>query len=198
MPTYQRQVTDGGGHQDVGLAAARDEIARDVLVVADQVLCRCRLVIDVARIDIGAAVEKQLGNRDGRGDVQRRLSVAAAGVNRRWAFCEEPVERLEHAQLRGRVRVDLGPTLDQMGNEDRIRGVEHTKAAGPPAAANVDVRAGVQERVDHVAAPAPCRDEQRLLVERSARHRLVERRLHIRMTFKNRAHGAGIPRRHGR
>ena len=65
VPADQRQVADRGGHQDVGLAAARDEIARDVLMVTDQVLCGCRLVIDVARIDIGAAVEEQLRDGDG-------------------------------------------------------------------------------------------------------------------------------------
>ena len=153
MPAHQRQVAERGGHQDVGPAAARDEIARDVLTIADHVLRRRRLVIDVARIDVGAAVEKQLGNVDGRRDVQRRLPVAAAGVHERRAFGEEPLERLAHAQLRGRVRIDLGATLEQMRHESRVRAVEHAEAAGPPAAAGVDVRAGIEERVDQSRFP---------------------------------------------
>src|SRR5690349_24344257 len=41
------KVAERGGHQNIGATATLDEIAHDVLSVADQVLRRCGRVIDV-------------------------------------------------------------------------------------------------------------------------------------------------------
>ena len=153
VAAHQLQIADRGGHQDVGLAAARDEISRDVLVVAHHVLRGCGLVIDVARIDVRAMVEQQLRNVDGRRD-----SAAASGRHRRArgrarAFGEQPVERLDMPSFAAALTSTTAPRSMRIGNEDPIRAMEHAESAGPPAAPDVDIGAGLQQCVDHIAAP---------------------------------------------
>ena len=66
--------------EDVVPRAAIDEQPRHVRRLAHQVLGGSRFVIDVARIDVGAAIDQVLRDLDGASAMQRRLSVAAARV----------------------------------------------------------------------------------------------------------------------
>ena len=54
---HQIDVADRGSHENVSLAAARDEEAHDILPRAHEVLRRRGLVVDIARVDVGAVVE---------------------------------------------------------------------------------------------------------------------------------------------
>ncbi len=167
-----RHVPERRGEQDVGAGAARHQHARHVLMVAHQVLRRRRLVIDVAGIDVGAVVDEQLGNLQGRGDVQGRLAIAAAGVDRIRIGRDQLADAVDHAQPRRGVDVDRRPTLDQEACE-RLARVEHAEAPRPPVAARVDVGASAEQDVDHLAIAAVYGRQQRRGAELMIRHQRI-------------------------
>ena len=103
-------------------------------------------------------------------------------MHERRALGQHLFERLEHTQPGGRMRVNPRPALEQERNERGFGAIEHAKAASPPVASRVDVRTGLQERVDCRAILVVDRDHQRRLAERPSRHRLVEGRSQIRVT----------------
>ena len=182
VPSDEREIPERGRHQDVGPAAASDEEPRDILAVADHPLRWTGFVIDVARVDVGAPIDEQFGDLDGRREMQRRLPVSAARMHEFRTLGQHPVERLAHAEAGGRMRVNPRTALEQERNERWLGAVEHAEAASPPVAARVDVRAGLQQHVDCRAILVVDRDHQRRLAERPSRHRRVERRSQIRVT----------------
>ncbi len=54
---------------------------RHVGRITDEILRRRRFVVDVPRVDLGAAVEQEPRDLDRAGAVQRRFSIAAAGLH---------------------------------------------------------------------------------------------------------------------
>ena len=76
----EREITDGGCHQDIGLGAAGDEEARNVVPIrlspfqvlprASHVLCGGRLMVDVASVDVGPVVEQQSGDLNGGSEME--------------------------------------------------------------------------------------------------------------------------------
>ena len=88
----------------------------------------------------------------------------------------------------GRMRVNPRAALEQERNERGLGAVERAEASSPPVASLVDVRTGLQERVDGPAILVADGDEQRCLAERRSRHRFVEGRSQIRVTRQRDAH----------
>ena len=54
---YKVGIAEGGGHQDVGFAAAANQVAGNLGSRADHVLRRRRFVVHVTRINICAFIE---------------------------------------------------------------------------------------------------------------------------------------------
>ena len=52
-------------------------------------------MIDAEHIDAGAAVEQEVGNRDGRGLVERLLAVASARVHERGVGVDQRLQLVE-------------------------------------------------------------------------------------------------------
>src|SRR3984957_499699 len=76
----EREITDGGRHQDIGLGASRDEKARNVVPIrlspfevlprASHVLCGGRFVVDVASVDVGPVIEQESGDLNGGSEME--------------------------------------------------------------------------------------------------------------------------------
>ena len=134
-----------------------------------------RLVVDVARVDVGAAVQKELRHLDGLREVQRQLPVAAARVNR-----ADPRRASGGRRRTSRAAPRDGSRARRRARSGTTRAtaschvVEHVEAAGPPVALLVDVGAGAQQHVDDVAVRRSHRRQQRRLPER--RRRRADRR----------------------
>ena len=84
--------------------------------------------------------------------MERGLAVAATGVDKLRVALDQLAESVHAAEARRGVDVDHGPALDRVVRQLGRNPVEQTKAAGPPAALGVKVRAAAIERVDHLAA----------------------------------------------
>ena len=146
------EMSKSAGHEEIGLAAPLDEEARDGLAIADHVLGGSGFVIDVARVDVGAVIEQAGGDFDGRGEMEWRLAIASPGMNRIRIGEEESFDVVEHAEACGSVDAEDGPTFKCV-SRDLWRGtVENSETPGPPAAARIDVRTGLKQHIEHLAA----------------------------------------------
>jgi hypothetical protein len=163
MPRDDGRIAERGAEQDVGGTAARDEIPRHVRPIADQILRRRGLVIDVARVDVGAVVEQERRHLDRRRAMQRSLPVSAARVDGGGIRRDHRLHVVQAIELRGGRRIEPRPARDQVVRQPvrGVRVVQHAEAAGPPVAALVDVGAGVEQGVDHRAIGAPHGDLER-------------------------------------
>ena len=153
-------------------------------------------MIDVARVDRRAMVEQVAGDVDRRGEVERGLAVAAARVHQRRVGRQQCVEPVDHAVPGGGVDVDHRATFEQERHQRSIV-VEHAEAAGPPVAARVDVGAGLEQQVGHLAVVPVDGNQQRRGPEGLAGHRLVQAGREIRRTGEHpagRIHLAGANR----
>ena len=72
-------IAERRGHQDVGLAAAPHQVARDFLTVAHHVLRGSGFVVHVAGVDVRAVIQQELRDLDRAGKMERRLAITAAG-----------------------------------------------------------------------------------------------------------------------
>ena len=146
----ERRIAQADGDEDVEPRAALDEQPRHVRRVADEVLRRRRLVIHVARVDVGAAVDQVLRDLDGARAVQRRLAVAAAGVDQRRIAIDELPQPIEHAEVRRGEDVDDRASRDErrrlLGRASRF---QQPEPAGPPGALEVEVGAVREQHVEH-------------------------------------------------
>ena len=83
MPASKSGVAEGCSHENVGLAAAFDQVTRDLLPIAHHVLSRRGFVIDIARVNIRALIQQALRNLDGTGKMERGLAISPACVYER-------------------------------------------------------------------------------------------------------------------
>jgi len=81
MLSYELHVAQRRSHQEVGTAAAGDQVARHFLAVTHHVLSRRGFVVDNERVAVGSVVQQILGDLDRRGELQRSLPVATASVH---------------------------------------------------------------------------------------------------------------------
>lgn len=73
--------------------AALHKEVDDFLTIAHHVLCGCGFVINVPGIDVSAVIEEEFASFHGAGEVERRLAVAAGGVDERGIGGEQRVQR---------------------------------------------------------------------------------------------------------
>src|SRR5437867_2042351 len=82
--------------------------------------------------------------------------------------------------MRGRVRVHRRAALDQKRRQGAIT-VKHAKTSSPPMAPCVDVRACVQQQLDHALVLSMNRGEEQRGAKSEFRNRIVEFRTKFRM-----------------
>ena len=163
-PLDERSVAQPDRDEDVEPRAALDEQSCHVRCIMDEVLRRRRLVIHIARVEVGATIDEVLRDLGRAGVVQRRLPIAAAGVDERRITVDEVAQAIEHAEVRRGEDVD-----DRASRDERRRFLgcavvfQKAEAAGPPRALEVEIGAVRQQDV-----------EQRQVLRRSCDRPAVE------------------------
>ena len=87
-------------------------------------------MVHIARIDIRALIEQVLGDLDGRGEVQRSLSISTSGVNQRRIGCDQFLELVDHAEPSRRMDRDRRTALNRAGSD---AGSAVSSSPNPPA-----------------------------------------------------------------
>lgn len=105
-------------------------------------------MIHIARINLGAVRQQELGNLYRGGEVQRRLPVPAACVDHVRIGRHQFSQLRHHSQPRHRMRIQQRASVQQKLQHARITIVHHAESAGPPLGSPLDVRARAQQHVD--------------------------------------------------
>ncbi len=146
----QGRVAQADSNEDVEPRAASEQQSRHVRRLAHEILSGRRLVIDVTGIDVSAAVDQVLRDVDRRGPVQRRFPVAAPRVHERRIAFDQLLETIEPAVVRGGKHVDHRPARHEgVHLRRRPLALEDAEASRPPLALEIDVRAVLEEQIDH-------------------------------------------------
>src|SRR5687768_18607233 len=149
MLLRKRDVPQRSGHEQIRFAAAPNEITREFRTLPEHPLSGSGFMINIARVNIGAVVQKVAGDLLGAGKVQRCLPVATARMNKAWIRCKQFTKPIEKTEPGSRVNIDLRATFDSVMRHVNRSTVEHTKSTGPPVALTIQVRAEVQEQIEH-------------------------------------------------
>ena len=181
MSAHQLGGAECGGHEDVGGAAARHEVAGDILAVAYHPLRRCGLVVDVACVDNGTVLQQVSRDLDGGRKVQRGLSIAATRMHQLRIGGNKSVQPLEHPEPSRRVCVNRCAALDEEGCKRRLAAIEDAEAARPPIAAGVDVGSVSQQEIDHLPILPLHRRHQHRRAEGPAWRGIIQPRAQLRM-----------------
>ena len=144
-------ITERGSHEDVGPAAAPNQVTRDLLAVADHILRGGGFMIHVAGVEVRAAIDQELRDLDRAGKMKRCLAVPAGRVHQFRIRGDQFAEFVQQAEARGGVRIDDRAALDRIRRQFGWGAVEETESARPPAALGVDVGARVEQHVEHLA-----------------------------------------------
>jgi hypothetical protein len=174
--------SERGGEKDVGGCAALDEVARELVAsgaagALEHPLGGRRAVIDISCIDIRAGGEEEVDRGARLREVKRRLPIAAALVHARRVRGDDPHQQLRTIEMRCGARIGNRAARDQTLGGIASGHVKRMKAAGPPRAALIRVRAEVEEYVDHVAIARVGDDGRRVVAE----HGLVDLRAQFRV-----------------
>src|SRR5947199_8696598 len=97
-------------------------------------------------------VEQVFRDLDSGSEVEWRLPITAAGMDKLRIGGNQFLELFEHAQSRCRMHSDDGAALDGICGQFRLSAIEQPEAAGPPLAAGIDVRAGIEQYIEHGCA----------------------------------------------
>ena len=129
--------------------APRSINSRAIALLVDEVLQRRRLMVDVTRLQLCAALKQEPGDLGIRGTVQRGLAVAAAGVNQTGIGAHQRFQLVQETEARRRPRRHAGAARDQRPRcVQRQSRFENSSAARPPGRACIDVGAMAQQDVD--------------------------------------------------
>ena len=145
----RRDVPEAGRHEDVGRGPALEQTPADVRAIDQRVLRRRGLVIDTAHIDARAAVEQEVGNRDGLRLVERLLTVSSPRVNERAIGVHERPQLVEPTEARRHVRRQCRAVRQKESCRVLVGVVEHGVGAVLPVALQVHVGAGGDQRRQH-------------------------------------------------
>ena len=106
-------------------------------------------MIDAAHVDPGAAIEQEVGDRDGLRLVERLLAVASARVHERAVGVHQRLQLVEPAESRRHVRRQCRTARQEESR--RVLGgvVEHGVGAVLPLALEVHVGAGGDQQPQH-------------------------------------------------
>ena len=137
-------------------------------------------MIDVSRIDVRAAGEKEIDDGARAGEVKRRLSIAAAFVHARRIGGDHPGQELRAIEMGRRAGVGDGPRSDQPFGRVTGGRVQRMKAACPPCAALIGIGAVVEQYVDDRAIVGVGDDRRRV----EAEHGVVDPCAELRMLFE--------------
>ena len=144
-------------------------------------------------------IEQEFRHLDGLGKVQRQLAVTPARVDQDRIPGEQAADLLDHFEADGVVDLRHGAAADEKRRHPRrLPGVvERVEAAGPPVALLVDVGAGAQQHVDHLAILPLHSGQEGGLPERAAGIGLVDVRLQPGMLLEHAGYGRRVVRLDG-
>ena len=111
-------------------------------------------MIDVARVDICAVIEKVARDLFGTGKVQRRLPVAPARLHEIWIGGEKFTQPVEKTESSSGVNIDLRTAFDSVTGDFERSTMKDTEPSRPPFALRINVRAEFQQQIEH--SPAFC------------------------------------------
>src|ERR1051325_3663711 len=141
MEIDKPSIANCGGHENVGLTAALDEVPDDVLSITHHVLGWGGLMIDIEGVDVRAVLEQVFGRGDAGGKMKRRLAIAPARFDKSGVGGHKFAQSVEHAQSGGGMDINNCATLDRVSSQFRTRAVKQPETAGPPATFRVNIRA---------------------------------------------------------
>jgi hypothetical protein len=107
-------------------------------------------MVDVAGIDVGAAVEQQVDHLAGAGEVERRLAVAAALAHPLRLRVQDAPQQIGPVQVRRRAGVRHGAGRDEAVGSRAARHMQRVEAAGPPVAAAIGIGAELEQQLDEL------------------------------------------------
>jgi hypothetical protein len=123
-PFNEREITDRGCHQDIGLCAAGDEEARNVVPIrlspfqvlprASHVLCGGRLMVDVASVDVGPVIEQQSSDLNSGSEMEWELAVTTACLHELRISGQEFADTVDFPKPRCGMDIDDCATRDEI------------------------------------------------------------------------------------
>ncbi|MEP6914810.1 MAG: hypothetical protein ABJC89_04160 [Acidobacteriota bacterium] len=147
----QADVAETGRHEEIWRGPALEQAPADVRAIDQRVLRGRGLVIDTPRIDLRAAVQQKVGNRDGLRLVKRLLPVSSARVHARGIGVDQRLQLVEPTEPRRRVRRQCRTVREQNACRIFVGIVEHGVGTVLPVALHVHVGAGVDQHRQHRA-----------------------------------------------
>ncbi len=147
MAPHQREVTERRSKQQVGSRALRDEEPGDLGAIADKVLRRGRVVVIVARVDLGAVIEQKSRDLDRACEMQRPLAVAAFGMDEGRIVGDQGRELRHHAEIRRREDIDPGAAGNQRRGLVRAHLFQDAEAALFPAGPGIEIGTVGQQEI---------------------------------------------------
>lgn len=146
----QIQVTQGDRHQNITRGSLLlHQILGKRLPIAHHVLNGGGLVIDVTRVDVCSAPQKQVGHLPSLSKMQRHLAIATSRMNEGRVRPQESLQLGNQSKPRRCMSIDHSSSPDRVGRKLRIRNMEQSKPTRPPSTFCVDVRSRPQEDVHH-------------------------------------------------
>jgi hypothetical protein len=186
MSRHQIHLAERRREQQIRPAAAPDQIPRDILPVPRHVLRRSGFVIDVAGVGIGAPIDQKSRDLDRRREMQWRLPIAAAHVDRFRIGFHQFAKPLEHSQASRCMSVDGRAAPDQKLRKFPVGAVEDAETAGPPVTPRVDIGPAAQERIHHLAIASADGEQKRSSAEMERRIALIQMRANIGILLEDR------------
>ena len=171
MAPHQREIAERCCEEQVGSCALCDKESRDLRAIADEVLCRGRIVIFVERVNLGAMLDQKSGDLDRAGEMQRPLAVAALGMDEGRIARDQGRELRHHAEIGRRPDVDPGAAGNEGSGLIRVHLFQHAEAALVPAGPGIEIGAVGKQEIEQLEIGA--RDMHGRAFE--AEHRLVDR-----------------------
>src|SRR5580704_10375015 len=191
----EREITDGGCHQDIGLGAAVDEEARNVVPIrlspfqvlprTSHVLCGGRFMVDVASVNVGPVVEQQSSDLNRGSEMEWQLAVTAACMHELRILGQEFADTVDFPKPRGGMDIDDCAARDEIVRKPRTGAIEDAEAAGPPASTLVDIGAGIEQHVDDLAVLFLNSSNEGRRIEAVVRQRLIDAEFERGMMSQN-------------
>jgi len=191
------KIGQSSRHQNIALRPARQQIPghlRPSRPGRHHILRRGRLVIHILRIDLRAAFQQVLRNRNVCGKVQRPLTIPSLRMHQRRVRRHKLPHPLRHTQTSSRMNIHSCPALDKVRRKLRTAVIQHAKAARPPLRSRVDIRTRLQQRLDHRAIALIHRANQSRSVKIKVWQRFIDLRLQNRMPRNHLAHQRSVIR----
>ena len=137
----QVHVAQAGDRKDIHRGAAFNQSPRDHFVF-DVMLKRRGIVVGIARVDMGPAIQEKVDRFERRREMQQRFTIATLCMNQVGRRLELRLEAVDHSEYRrgpGRHRC---PAIDErLRFRQRKIPFKDAEAACPEGRARIDIRA---------------------------------------------------------